>query len=317
MRINRDVPIYLITGFLESGKTNFLNFTIQQEYFQIPEKTLLLVCEEGEDEYDEKILKRCNTVMEIIEEPEDFTFETLKMLDKKHKPERVIIEFNPLWSVDKFYDMKLPAGWDMAQHIVTVDASCFQIYMNNMKSLFVEMVRGADMVIFNRSSLDYPLANFRRSVKVVNAGADVLFEDEEGEIEDIFGDEMPYDMNSDVIHIEDIDYGIWYIDMMDHLDRYVGKTVKLRGQVLKSRNLSAGYFVPARKAMTCCADDIQYIGYICKNPDAKKLRVGSWVDVTAEIRKEYMDVYEEEGPVLYAKEITPAEKPEQELVYFT
>lgn len=317
MKFNREVPIYLITGFLESGKTNFLNFTIQQEYFQIPEKTLLLVCEEGEDEYDEKVLAKCNTVMEIIEEPEDFTFETLKMLDKKHKPERVIIEFNPLWSVDKFYEMQLPAGWDMAQHIVTVDASCFQIYMNNMKSLFVEMVRGADMVIFNRSSLEQPLANFRRSVKVVNAGADVLFEDEEGEIEDIFGDEMPYDMNSDIIHIEDIDFGIWYIDMMDHLDRYVGKKVKLRGQVLKSRNLNASYFVPARKAMTCCADDIQYIGYICKKTDAKKLRVGSWVDVTAEIKKEYMDVYQEEGPVLYAIEITPAEKPEQELVYFT
>ena len=26
------VPIYLMTGFLESGKTSFLSFTIQQDY---------------------------------------------------------------------------------------------------------------------------------------------------------------------------------------------------------------------------------------------------------------------------------------------
>ena len=178
---DRDVPVYLITGFLESGKTQFLDFTIHQEYFQIPEKTLLILCEEGEEEYDEESLKKCNTVLEIVEEPEDFNVDTLRMLDKKHKPERVLIEFNPLWSTDKFYDMALPRGWNMAQHIVTVDASTFQIYMNNMKSLFVEMIRGADMVIFNRCQPENPLANFRRSVKVVNAVAEVLFEDEEGE----------------------------------------------------------------------------------------------------------------------------------------
>ena len=195
-------------------------------------------------------------------------------------------------------------------------SSTFQIYMNNMKSIFVEMIRGADMVIFNRSSMDMPLANFRRSVKVVNAGAEVLFEDEEGEL-DIFEDDVPYDMNADIIEIEDIDYGIWYIDMMDNLDKYVGKKVRFKGQVLKSRDLNAGFFVPGRMAMTCCADDTQFIGYVCKNPAVKRLRIGSWVTVTAEIKAEYMEVYHDIGPVLYASEIEAAEKPEQEMVFFT
>ena len=30
-----EIPIYLITGFLESGKTSFINFTVAQDYFQI------------------------------------------------------------------------------------------------------------------------------------------------------------------------------------------------------------------------------------------------------------------------------------------
>ena len=163
---------------------------------------------------------------------------------------------------------------------------------------------------------EHPLANFRRSVKVVNSRAEVVFENEEGEIDDIFQDEMPYDMNADIIDIEDIDYGIWYVDMMDNLKKYVDKTVRFKGQVLKSRELNAGFFVPGRMAMTCCADDTQFIGYICKNPAAKRLRIGSWVTVTAKVKDEFMEVYNGRGPVLYATEIEAAEKPEQELVYF-
>ena len=119
-----------------------------------------------------------------------------------------------------------------------------------------------------------------------------------------------------LIDIEDIDYGIWYVDMMDNLDKYVDKTVRFKGQVLKSRELNAGFFVPGRMAMTCCADDTQFIGYICKNPAAKRLRIGSWVTVTAKVKDEFMEVYNGRGPVLYATEIEAAEKPEQELVYF-
>ena len=312
---DRDVPVYLITGFLESGKTQFLDFTIHQEYFQIPEKTLLILCEEGEEEYDEESLKKCNTVLEIVEEPEDFNADTLRILDKKHKPERVLIEFNPLWSTDKFYDMALPRGWNMAQHIVTVDASTFQIYMNNMKSLFVEMIRGADMVIFNRCQPENPLANFRRSVKVVNAGAEVLFEDEEGEIEDIFQDEMPYDMDADVIEIEDIDFGIWYVDMMENPARYRGKVIEITAKVLKPSGFPSKVFLPGRMAMTCCADDTTFLGYVCRSAYAPKLKAGQWVKVRAKVRFANVSVYRGEGPVLEAEHIEAAE-PIEELVYF-
>ena len=67
------VPIYLITGFLESGKTSFLSFTLQQDYFQVEGKTLLILCEEGEEEYDEEALKKSNTVVEVIDSEEELT----------------------------------------------------------------------------------------------------------------------------------------------------------------------------------------------------------------------------------------------------
>ena len=159
------VAVYVVTGFLESGKTTFLNYTMRQDYFQIPDTTLVITTEEGEEEYDKEELKKYNTVVEVIEEEEDLNFDTLKYLEKRYHPDRVLIEFNPFWSLGKLETMKMPRGWGIIQEIVTVDSSCFQIYMNNMKSLFVEMVRNADMVIFNRASQELPLANFRRSAE--------------------------------------------------------------------------------------------------------------------------------------------------------
>ena len=311
-----DVPIYLITGFLESGKTTFLNFTMRQDYFRTTERTLLLVCEEGEEECDERDLMRYNTYVETFWEPEELTSRALKRLQREYKPARVIMEYNPLWSVDKLYQMKMPAGWGIVQEIVVVDTSTFQIYMNNMKSLFVEMARPADMVLFNRCEEDLPLANFRRSVKVVNPGADVQFVGSDNHPVDLFEDSVPYDVSGDEIVIDDIDYGIFFVDMRDHPDRYRGKTVTFKGKVLKSRELDADIFMPARPAMTCCADDIQYIGYLCHSQYAPRLTEGSWVTVTAKVAWEYVDMAEEEEPVLYAQKIDSTTAPESELVYF-
>ena len=305
-----EIPIYL------SGKTIFINFTVAQDYFQIDEPTLLITTEEGEVEYDEKELLKYNTVLEVVESQEQFTPEYLKKLKRRYNPERVILEYNPLWSVKKLEEMEMPRGWGIVQEIVTVDASCFQIYMQNMKSIFMEMSLHADMVMFNRCRPQDPLASFRRSIKVVNPACDVLFEDEEGEISNIFEDSMPYDLDADIIDIEDADYGIFYVDMEDHPERYRGKTVRFKGRVLKSENANAKFFVPGRMAMTCCADDTTFIGYICEFPKAKSLLMGQWVEVTAVVDWKYMEQYEGEGPVMIAKDIKSVQRPEVDLVYF-
>ena len=311
------VPVYLITGFLEGGKTSFINFTVQQEYFQIEETTLLIACEEGEEEYDEKMLLKYNTVLETVEDQEKFTLKTLQGFQEKYRPERVILEYNPLWSVQKLEEMTMPRGWGIVQHIVIVDGSSFQVYMNNMKPLFVEMIRNADMVAFNRCTEDLPLANFRRSVRVANPGCEILFEDMNGELTDIFEDSVPYDLDADIIDIEDVDYGIFYVDLGEHPERYRGKTVRFKGMVLKSRDVGADFFVPGRMAMTCCADDTTFIGYVCESKNAARLPMGSWVEVTASVEYKYMQVYHDEGPVFHAKSIRSAQPPEVELVYFT
>lgn len=310
------VPIYLITGFLEAGKTSFLNFTCRQDYFQIDEPTLLINCEEGEEEYDSRNLLKYATLVAQIEDEDEFTPEKLVELDRKYKPERVIIEYNPLWGVPKLEEMKMPEGWGIVQEIVIVDCSTFQLYMTNMKSLFMEMARNADLVLFNRADKKLPLANFRRSIKVANPATDVQFIDKEGDPVDIFEDSVPYDLSQDIIDIEDVDYGIFFVDMQDHPERYKGRKVRFKGQVLKSRKADAPYFIPARSAMTCCAQDMQYIGYICHSKNAKQLVEGSWVEVTATVDSEYIPSAGGEEPVYHAISIKSAQAPADENVYF-
>lgn len=310
------VPIYLISGFLESGKTSFLNFTLQQDYFCIEGKTLLVLCEEGEEEYDMDALKLTNTVVETIEKEEDLTPERLMAMDIIHQPERVIIEYNGMWLVSKFEQMKLPEGWGIEQEITCVDASTFQMYMNNMKSIFMDMARNADMVVFNRCKREDPLPSYRRSIKVVNQRAEVIFEDEEGELDDIFQDEMPFDINAPVIEILPEDYGIWFVDAMDNPETYVGKTVHFKGRALKPRGMGSKFFIPGRTAMTCCADDTTFLGYVCKSSVAPALREGQWVDVTAKVAFENRMEYQGEGIVLYADEVEPCAPLEEEMVYF-
>ena len=310
------VPVYLITGFLESGKTKFLRYTLEQDYFQISGKTLLILCEEGEEEYDRKALAIRNTVVEVIESEEDFTTEKLNALDLIHQPERVIMEYNGMWLVSKLDDMELPKGWGVEQQITTVDASTYSVYMNNMKSQFMDMVRGTDMVIFNRCRKDDPLPAYRRAIKVANQRAEVVFEDENGELDDIFQDEMPFDMNAPVIDILPEDYGIWFVDAMDHPDNYQDKVVRFKGRVLKPRGMDRKFFVPGRTAMTCCADDTTFLGYVTKSSEAPKLTPGQWVEVTARGKVENRAEYQGRGLVLYAEHVEPCEPLQEEMVYF-
>ena len=119
---NARVVVYLMTGFLESGKTSFLRYTLGQEYFAIDGRTLLILCEEGEEEYDEAALERSNTVLLTVDDPEDLTTEWLSRLDRTYHPERVIIECNGMYPVSRIESMDAPPGWGLVQKLVTVDA---------------------------------------------------------------------------------------------------------------------------------------------------------------------------------------------------
>ena len=307
-------PVYLINGFLESGKTEFITFTMNQPYFQIKGKTLILLCEEGEIEYDAALLKRSNSVVEVIEEEADFTPAHLVELEKKHKPDRIIIEYNGMWNCK---NMKLPWYWKVEQQITTIDGRTFPMYYTNMRSLLAEMIRKSEMIIFNRCDGIEELNVYKRNIKAVNPGADVIFEGENGEIDEIFEEDLPYDLNQDVIVLDDQGYGIWYLDSMDHLERYIGKKIQFVAMVLKPDRIKKGYFVPGRMAMTCCADDMAFLGYACEYAGAEDLKQKEWIKITATVTREYWEDYQGEGPILHAISVEKTKAPKEEIISFT
>ena len=261
-------PVYIINGFLESGKTEFICYTLEQPYFQIRGKTLLLVCEEGEIEYEEELLKKSRTNLVLIEREEDFNTSHLIELEKKYKPERIIIEYNGMWN---FKNLRLPFHWGVEQQITTIDASTFPMYFTNMKSLLAEMLRGSELIIFNRCDDVEDLSLYKRNVKAINQQADIVFEDSEGEVNQIFEDDLPYSLDAPIIELDNEGYGIWYLDSLDNLDRYIDKTVRFTAMVLKPKEFPRGYFVPGRMAMTCCAEDMAFLGFACEYDKADKL----------------------------------------------
>ena len=306
-------PVYVINGFLESGKTEFISFTLGQPYFKIKGKTLLIVCEEGEIEYDEELLAMSKTVMELVEDEEDFTPDKLMELEKKHNPERIIIEYNGMWN---YKNAKLPFHWQIEQQITTVDGSTFPMYFNNMRSLFAEQIRKSEMIIVNRCDGIEDLGSYRRNIKSINTSADVIFETSEGEVDEIFEEDLPYDLNQDVIELDNNGYGIWYLDSMDHLERYIGKKICFTAMVYRPDDFPKDYFVPGRMAMTCCADDMAFLGYACEFAGAAALKQKEWVKVTATVSKEYWEDYNGEGPILHAISVEKTKAPKEEIISF-
>ncbi|MCH4039712.1 MAG: GTPase [Lachnospiraceae bacterium] len=311
------VSVILVTGFLESGKTTFLRDAVTQEYFQIEDRTLLINCESGEEEYDPAMLAKYRTDYTEIDSEENFTPETLAELDRRFKPGRVLIEYNPLWGMQRFEEMKLPEDWEIIQQIGLVDSTTYVVYRTNMKSLFTEMAKYCELFIFNRASKDMPLADFRRGIKAANPSCDVVFEDKDGEQIDIFEDRPPYDVTAPVIDIDDADFGIFYIDLGDHRERYDGKTVRFHAQIGKSKRRRGRTRMVGRRAMTCCAADIQFLALPCRDGNIWDFGDGDWVNVTAKVRWVFSKVFKEEEPEFIVQAAEKAEAPAEELVVFS
>lgn len=308
------IPVYMINGFLDSGKTEFIQYTLAQPYFQMRGKTLLIVCEEGEIEYDMQLLKKSRTEMELIDEEEDFTSQTLIALEKKHRPARIIIEYNGMWNMKK---LKFPWHWKLEQQITCIDGATFSTYFTNMKSILAELLRASELIIMNRcDNVISELPGYKRNIKAINQRAEIIFEDKNGEVNATLEEELPFDVNADVIELDDQGYGVWYIDALDNMQRYQGKTISYTAMALIPEKFPAGYFVPGRMAMTCCADDMAFLGYACKYEKADSLKPKEWVKVTAKVSIEYFEDYGKEGPVLHAVSVEKTQPPKEEVISF-
>lgn len=312
----KPVPVYLFTGFLDGGKTSFIRQTMDEGQFKDGRTTLMIVCEEGEETVDIMRLEANRFVVRNVEDEDDINEDLLKGFDKEVRPDRVIIEENGMWDVDELFEA-LPDHWEVAEVITPIDSGTFEMYLSNMKMMMTNQYKYSDLVVFNRCEPEHDRAMFKRMVRAVNRRAQVLYETRDGQVEDNVPEELPYDMDAPVINVGDEDYGIFYIDIFENLAQYIDKTVHFKAKAAHPKDLKNDkLFVVARPAMTCCAEDIAFVGFPCDYDDQARVKEGTWVEVTAKVRAIMNKQTGEPAPIMVAKKIEETTAPEDEVAYF-
>lgn len=296
---DNEIPVFLVNGFLESGKTSFINYTVSEEYFHIDENTLLLMCEEGEVEYDKKLLKKEHTTLIKVEDQEELTKEYIESLIKAMDAQRIVVELNGMWNPQ---ELEFPENCVLYQQITVMNGETLTAYLSNMKALMGPMLRNTELLLINRCD-DIPeetLLSWKRQLRpMLMQGADIVMENKFGEVPlDTIPEDLPFDVSGEEIDIKPEDYGIWFFDCRDYPERYVGKKITFTACIMKDPSFEKGCFVPGRMAMTCCEADMSFIGFLAHSKELDAFPDESWVKLTAVMKIADRPEYEGEGPFL-------------------
>lgn len=313
----QEISVYLFLGFLESGKTKFIQETLEDPRMENGERTMLLVCEEGVEEYQPSKFAVRNVVVATLDGAEELTVENLESLTKRHRVQRVVVEFNGTWLLQQFFDA-MPENWVINQMMTFFDATTFLNYNQNMRQLVFDKVQMTQMVVFNRFKGEFDKLEFHKIVRGISRRPDIVYEYIGGKTEfDEIEDPLPFDVNAPVIEIADRDFAWFYRDMAENTASYVGKTVKFKGLAAVSKKVPKGFIVLGRHIMTCCEADIAYDGFAVNlNGLMDGVQTRDWLTVTAKIKMEYNSVYRSEGPVLVAQEVERATPPEEQIATY-
>ncbi len=310
------LPIYLFTGFLEGGKTSMIQESLNDQNFNSGEKTLVLMCEEGIEELDPSQFWGQNVKIVFVEDESWLTRKNLEDLTRNHKIDRIIIEYNGMWMLQTLYE-NMPSNWDIYQNMMFAEAQTFISYNNNMRQLTVDKLRDAEMIVLNRTTSQTDKEEIHKIVRGISRRAAIVYDYPDGHVEyDEIEDPLPFNIEAPVIEINDEDYALWYRDLSEEMQKYHGKTVKIKGMIATDTRLPQNAVILGRHIMTCCIDDIQYSGLVCIFQSPHNLKTRDWLTVKGKIKIEAHKIYKKQGPVLYVESTEFAVPPKQEVATF-
>ena len=312
----KEIPVYLFTGFLEAGKTKFIQESMEDPRVNNGDRTLILLCEEGIEEYDASAFASPNVWIEPIENEEDLEPQMLQRMLDAHRCVRVIVEYNGMWLLDTLF-RQMPQNWIIAQEYLFCDAGTFVSYNANMRQFVYDKLKTCELVVFNRCRDDIDRMALHKIVRAANRRADIAYEKPDGTVEyDEIEDPLPFDLNAPVVDIADRDYALFYSDLSEDFRKYGGKTLRYKGMVVKSAKLANDSFIFGRQIMTCCANDIQFTGLAATWPQAETLAKGEWVVITAKVGIKWHKAYGKKGPVLTVTHLEHVDAPEDPVATF-
>ena len=304
--------VYFVNGFIEAGKTTFIKELISRESFRISGKTLILLCEEGDLEYDVADLEESNAVLEVIETEDEFNEENISGIEKKYSPNQVVVEFNGMWDRK---NLEFPKYWDDIMEIAVFDASTFKLYSDNLRSFLAEQVRKAELIFFNRADkVREKLASYVRNIKAINIGAAFMFRGAEGDIILDPDEHLPYDIDADELILDDEGFAVLTMESLQRCELYEGKKIHFTACIYKMKDGSDLDFIAGRIIMTCCEADMSFAGLICEYPKAYELDDREWVKISGILRVRFDDEMQRNIPVCRVVEMRRIEKPDKEII---
>ena len=304
-------PVYIFTGFLDSGKTTSIKNTLKDPRFTENEKTLILCFEQGDIEYDNNFLKSTNSYVEYLDF-KDLTPDLVKKLDDKYKPDRVFVELNGMDNGVDFFRKGMIKGLDVAQVLTTIDGSKFKVNMNNLKQFFYNHIAISELAIINRSD-NQDLRYFRNNLKGINQRVQILYEDSNGNVTNKINDNY-FDVTKPLV-INDGDFGIWYMDALDNPSKYDNADITINGYYVKKDIENKNVLAFGRKAMVCCSNDLQDILF----PVFAKKQDGLKINEFYQLHGKIKNVNTQDGNVLcvlYLEDFKVHKEPDDNLVYF-
>lgn len=303
-----EVPLFIVNGLLESGKTTLIKEIIENNASYQDNNTLLIVSEEGLEEYDEAWASSYQVNVEYVEKIADLNATYLKALDKRYTPTQIVLELNGFWNVE---DLDIPEYMPIYQQITLIDATTFGVSFNNMRQIFKNLVQYSALVIFNRSDGVSELATYRRQIRALNKDCQIAFEGKDGQLTSMLEEDLPYDLKKHEIILEEEDYPTWYIDVFDHYEKYFGKTIKFKTFV---RDILEDTLVVGRNVMTCCEADIQFLGYELIDASDVLVGIGDCIFLECEVIRAYSTIAKEDVVMLKAHKISKLPKEEERVL---
>ena len=305
-------PVYVFSGFLDSGKTQAIKETLYNPNFNEGEPSLIICFEQGDVIYDDKFLKITNTQVLYLDSIKDLTIAKQKEIDKKFDVDRIFLELNGMEDDNILYDTGFISNWELAQTLTTIDATTFNMFMTNMRQFLYNHVKNAECIILNRAD-DCDKRYLRNNLKSINQFSEIIYENKDGSVSNKIEDDL-FDLTKDLF-VEDADYGLWYMDCIDNTDKYDNKVITLKMKFVEDMSEYSNALIMGRKAMVCCANDIQDIAISCVGVDKKQIEKDKYYYLKGRLKA----IKTEDGDktcVLYVTETSNADAPKEELVTF-
>lgn len=274
--------VFIFAGFMDSGKTTALQGVLSKNADELTDRALIICTEAGETEYSLELLKEYDVDVVYCNEEHPVTAGMLEEIDKAYNPKRVYLEFNGMWDLRMFLGQQLPAGWDINYIFSLVDAQTYDMYLRNMRQIIMNPLAVSDVILFNRCPEDIKEGDIRRALKILNENAVVYFVGMDGKL--LKGsDDFFVESKDGLISVEEDMFCSWFVDCIEHTDRYLNKKVHAKMMVTDGNGLGENQFYVGRMVAVCCEEDAQFIGFVaeCNGTAPEK---GTWIDVTAYIR---------------------------------